>query len=210
MAGRGKRKGRRIPSHSHKVINTSEMGILKNLFKSWKKQADSDQSQVRGLLIYENVNEVIQAETVLKKAGYDYIRVVAPPPHYRTGCDLCLEFPIIEQVGIVRTLEKHNLPPLESVHLSEDALKPIEICKIKDFGNYLMIRAANMKLTFEKTSQKIVNISGGGCSDVPYLANEMMGKTLLEAPIPREIGYTLCAYSLAIAFEEAKNRMGGT
>ena len=73
-----------------------------------------------------------------------------------------------------------------------------------------MVRAANMKLTFEKESQKIVNISGGGCSDVPYLAQEMIGKTLSEAPSPREIGYTLCAYSLAIAFEEAKKSTGRT
>lgn len=182
------------------------MRTLKNLFKFRKKQSASDQSQVRGLLIYENVNDVIQAETVLIKAGYDYIRVVAPPPHYRTGCDLTLEFPIIEQVGIVRTLEEHNLPPTDTIHLSEDALKPVEICKTMDFGNYIMVRAANMKLTFEKASQKIVNISGGGCSDVPYLANEMIGKTLSEAPSPREIGYTLCAYSLAIAFEEAKKQ----
>jgi len=161
------------------------MGILKNLFRRWENQPDSDQSQIRGLLIYENVNDVIQAEMVLKKAGYDYIRVVAPPPDYRT-------------------------PPLESIHLAEDTLKPIEICKIKDFGDYLMVRAANMKLTLEKSSQKIVNISGGGCSDVPYLAQEMIGKTLSEAPSPREIGYTLCAYSLAIAFEEAKQIIGRT
>jgi len=185
------------------------MGILKKLFRSRREQSDSDQSQVRGLLIYENVNDVIQAETVLKKSGYDYIRVVAPPPDYRTGCDLSLEFPIVEQVGIVRTLEEHNLSPMETIHLSEDALKPVEICKTKDFGDYIMVRAANMKLTFEKASQKIVNISGGGCSDVPYLANEMIGKTLSEAPSPREIGYTLCAYSLAIAFEEAKKQWEG-
>jgi len=61
----------------------------------------AEHSKVRGLLIYENVNEVIQAETILKRAGYEYIKVVAPPPQYRTGCDLCLEFPIVEQVGIV-------------------------------------------------------------------------------------------------------------
>ena len=180
------------------------MGRVKNLLKHVQKLFGTDHSQVRGLLIYENVNEVIQAETALKKARYNYIRVVAPPPRYRTGCDLCLEFPIIEQVGITRTLEEHDLPPQEIIHLSEDTLKPIEICKTKDFGNYLMVRAANMKLTYEKTSKRIVNISGGGCSDVPYLAQTMIGKKLSEAPSPREIGYTLCAYSLAIAFEEAK------
>lgn len=179
------------------------MGVLKSLFKRWKKHPNSDQSQGRGLLIYENVNEVIQAETVLKKAGYEFIRLVAPPPDYRTGCDLCLEFPIIEQTGIVRTLIEHKLPPLDNIYLSEDTMNPTEICKIKDFGDYLMVRAANMKLTYEKASKRIVNISGGGCSDVPYLAQEMIGKTLPESPYPQEIGYTLCAYSLAIAFKEA-------
>jgi hypothetical protein len=35
-----------------------------------------------------------------------------------------------------------------------------------------MIRAANMKLTVDKDTMVIVNISGGGCPDVPYLASD--------------------------------------
>jgi hypothetical protein len=61
-----------------------------------------------------------------------------------------------------------------------------------------------MKITVEKETKKIVNISGGGCSDVPYLALGLIGKTLDAAPAPRQIGYTLCAYTLEIAFEEAR------
>jgi hypothetical protein len=49
---------------------------------------------------------------------------------------------------------------------------------------------------------KIVNISGGGCPDVPYLAQEMVGKALGKAPRPRDLGHTLCGYALELAYEE--------
>ena len=114
-----------------------------------------------------------------KKNGYDNIKVVAPPPQYRTGCDLSIEFPIIEQIGIVRALENINLAPVDPIHVVDESLRPTEICRVKDFGDYIMVRAANMKITFDKKSRTIVNISGGGCSDVPYLASEMIGKSHL-------------------------------
>ena len=59
-----------------------------------------------------------------------------------------------------------------------------------------------MKITIDKTTQKIVNISGGGCPDVPYLAYEMVGKSLPDSPEPALIGFSLCAYSLNTAREE--------
>ena len=67
------------------------------------------------------------------------------------------------------------------------------ICfKIKDFGRYLMVQAANMKLTVEKESLTIVNISGGGCPDVPYLAEQMVGKSLeRSSEPPRDWAYPL-------------------
>jgi hypothetical protein len=180
------------------------MGILNKLFKPDEEGTAARLNQARGLLIYSNVNDVIQAESALKKRGYDYIKVVAPPPQYRTGCDLSIEFPIVEQIGIVRALENINLAPVDLIHVVNKSLRPTEICRVKDFGDYFMVRAANMKITFDKKSSTIVNISGGGCSDVPYLASEMIGKSLADAPSPRDIGYTLCAYTLAIAFEEAR------
>jgi hypothetical protein len=51
-------------------------------------------------------------------------------------------------------------------------------------------------------SRIIVNVSGGGCPDVPYLAQEMVGKSLNKAPSPSEIGHTLCGYALQLAYEE--------
>jgi len=59
-----------------------------------------------------------------------------------------------------------------------------------------------MKITLDKTTKRIVNISGGGCPDIPYLAREMVGKLLSEAPEPAMIGFSLCAYSLNMAYEE--------
>ena len=82
----------------------------------------------------------------------------------------------------------------------------MDLFHIKDFGNHLMVRAANMKITVEKETQLIVNVSGGGCPDVPYLARKMVGKSLDDAPSPREIGHTLCGYALQLAYEEMKNR----
>ncbi len=65
-----------------------------------------------------------------------------------------------------------------------------------------MVRAANMKITVDKKSLQIVNISGGGCPDVPYLAYEMVGKSVSKAPKPSVIGHTLCAYALNTAYKK--------
>jgi len=47
------------------------------------------------------------------------------------------------------------------VPVSSPLLQPVNIFQNKDFGKYLMIRAANMKLTIDKETKAIVNISGG-------------------------------------------------
>ncbi len=69
-----------------------------------------------------------------------------------------------------------------------------------------MVRAANMKITVDKSTQTIVNVSGGGCPDVPYLAARMTGKRLSEAPSPRDLGHTLCGYALELAFQEIRRQ----
>jgi hypothetical protein len=63
-----------------------------------------------------------------------------------------------------------------------------------------------MKLTVDKETQMIVNVSGGGCPDVPYLAAAMVGKTLTESPKPRELGHTLCGYALELAYDEMRKK----
>jgi len=158
-----------------------------------------------GILVFASTSEVIRAEQVLKAHGWP-IRVMGPPPEIQTGCDLVIEFPLVEKLRVLRILQEAKLEPLQVAPVSGPLLTPVDLFHLTDFGDYLMVRAANMKLTVNKASRVIVNVSGGGCPDVPYLAQEMVGKRLDEAPQPREIGHTLCGYALQLALEEAKRQ----
>lgn len=175
-------------------------------FRKTRKRISSAPKQAdRGFLVFANTSEVIRAEKILQARGFR-IRVVGPPPEMRSGCDLAVEFPLIEGLQIKKILEEARLPPLQIVPVNGPLLQPVDLFQIKDFGRHLMIRAANMKLTVDKENLLIANVSGGGCPDVPYLAQELIGKTLAQAPSPLEIGHTLCGYALHLAFEEAKRR----
>lgn len=169
--------------------------------KKASRAAAKMQDRGRGILVFDNTSEVIQAENALKARGWP-IRVMGPPPEIRTGCDLVIEFPLIEELNILRSLQEVNVGPLEVVPVSSPLLQPVNLFQTKVFNRHIMVRAANMKLTVDKETRTIVNVSGGGCPDVPYLAQEMIGKTLAEAPVPREIGHTLCGYALQLAYEE--------
>lgn len=166
-----------------------------------RPKKDRRTSVDRGILVFENTSDVIQAENVLKKSGWS-VRVMGPPPEIQSGCDLVIEFPLIEELNILRELDNANIQPLSVVPVTAPLLAPVDLFHTKDFGDYLMVRAANMKITVAKKDLKIVNISGGGCPDVPFLAQEMVGKTLAEAPRPRDLGHTLCGYALELAYEE--------
>jgi len=183
---------------------------LGGLFKGKRGRSapDDNGNADRGIMVFENTGEVIQAERALKGDGWT-IRVMGPPPEIQSGCDLVIEFPLIEKLNILRTLEKEGIPPLQMVPVTGPLLQPVDIFHVKDFGEYLMVRAANMKLTVEKETGTIVNVSGGGCPDVPSLACAMVGKSLDDAPSPREIGHTLCGYSLQLAYEEVQRRCSG-
>ncbi|MFA5824230.1 MAG: DUF3343 domain-containing protein [Thermodesulfovibrionales bacterium] len=176
---------------------------LFDFLKEKKSKTNDVMGSEQGILVFENTSEVIRAEGILKANGWD-IRVMGPPPEIRSGCDLVIEFPLVEQLRIVRTLREAKIPPLQVVPVNSPLLKPVDLFQVKDFGQYLMVRAANMKVTIDKKSLIIVNISGGGCPDVPYLATQMVGKSLTEAPSPREIGHTICGYTLQLAYEEMR------
>jgi hypothetical protein len=155
----------------------------------------------RGLLVFESTSEVIRAENVLK-AGGRAVRVMGPPPEIQTGCDLVIEFPLMEKLDVLRVLAEAGVPPLRAVPVTGPLLEPVSLFQVKRLDGYLMVRAANMKLTVDLATRVIVNVSGGGCPDVPYLAHELTGKTLEEAPSPSSIGHTLCGYALQLAYEE--------
>ncbi len=181
------------------------MSFLKFLRSKEPKASSETENRDRGILVFENTSEVIRAENALKAEG-SKVRVMGPPPEIRSGCDLVIEFPLIEELKILRTLREAGVAPKEIVPVNSPLLQPVDLFQTKDFGQYLMIRAANMKLTVDRETLTIVNISGGGCPDVPYLAQEMVGKPLPESPTPREIGHTLCGYALQLAYEEMKRQ----
>lgn len=175
-------------------------------FKSKKTDVSIQDKQTdRGLLVYENTSEVIRVENILKEKGLT-VRVMGPPPELRTGCDLVIEFPLIDSLNILRLLKRHDLSPLRVAPVSSPLLEPVSLFKTTDFGRYLMVRAANMKLTIDKETQVIVNVSGGGCPDVPYLAAALVGKPLGKAPSPRQLGHTLCGYALDLAYQEMRQK----
>jgi len=162
----------------------------------------------KGILVFHHTSEVIRAESLLNETGFQVL-VKGPPPDLRTGCDLVIEFSLVAQLKISVVLDNARIIPLKILPLQDLLLEPVNLYQVKDFGDYLMVRAANMKMTIDKRDLQIVNISGGGCPDVPYLAESLVGKTLRDAPSPRSLGHTLCGYALQLAYEELLRRCPG-
>ena len=155
-----------------------------------------------GLVLFMDVHDAMQAEKALEKGGYT-VKLVAPPPQLRKGCDLAVEINLVEQPGIERFLKEKDIPYVSVMPLKAGTEGILEIVKITDFGNWIMVKAANMKLTFEKQNGVIVNTSGGGCPDIPYMHAELIDKPLEQAPKPKDVGFTLCALMLDRALEES-------
>lgn len=88
----------------------------------------------------------------------------------------------------------------------------MKIVKVTNFKEATMVKAGNMKVTFNRNTGIILNISGGGCPDIPYLHAQLIDKKLIEAPRPREIGFTLCALMMDRALVECLElwRKGGS
>ncbi|MFC1927984.1 DUF3343 domain-containing protein [Chloroflexota bacterium] len=155
-----------------------------------------------GLVLFLDVHDAMAAERVLKKAGYG-VKLVAPPPELRKGCDLAVEVNLVEKPGIERLFDQKDIAYISIDPLKIGTSELLEIVKVTDFGRWVMVKAANMKLTFDKESGIITNTSGGGCPDIPLLHAELIGKKLTEAPWPRDLGFTLCALMLGRALEES-------
>lgn len=157
----------------------------------------------KGILVFANTSEVIAAERILKEKGLK-VEVKGPPPNLQTGCDMILVFPVLQQAVVVNALKNASREPQQIIAASDVLLEPVSLFHIKELDKWVMVRAANMKITVDRNSGEIVNISGGGCPDVPWLARELTGRTIFSAPEPISMGRTLCCYSLQKAFEEMK------
>lgn len=168
-----------------------------------RKNKASPQEE-RGIVLFSDTQDALKAEKILKKTGCS-IKLVAPPPKIRKGCDLAVEFDLMEQTSIERELFENDVEILDIISLNTESQKPLEVVKVTNFGDTVLVRSANMKITFNRQTGSIVNVSGGGCPDVPYLHLQMIDKKLTEAPKPRDLGYTLCALMLDKAYEESIN-----
>lgn len=157
----------------------------------------------RGIAVFAHTGEVIRAETLLREAGL-VVEVKGPPPHLRTGCDMVVVYDLVQELRVRELLTAARVKALDFMHAGGQLLEPVSLFQVKDLGEWLMVRAANMKISVRKDNGCIVNISGGGCPDVPYLAACLTGLTLEQAQEPRLLGQTLCCYSLQKAFEEAR------
>lgn len=160
-----------------------------------------------GLILFQVVEEAITAEKILKSNQYE-AKLVAPPPHLRKGCDLALEINLVEKAGVERLLSEKGVYYLEILPI-KGVGELLDVVKIKYFDSACMVKAGNMKLTFDTKTGIILNISGGGCPDIPFLHISMLDKKITEVTRPREKGFTLCALMLDRAFVEALNIWNG-
>lgn len=177
------------------------------LFRSKKRTEEPGADEASGLFLFDQVPDALWAERVLKGAGYEHA-LVAPPHHLRAGCDLAVAVPRVEHVGAERLLVEAGVPVRGWVDDPGSAARPTDLVTAVDFGDHVMVRAGNMKITVDKRSLEIVNTSGGGCPDIPYLNIQLVGKRLDEVPRPKTLGYTLCGLMLDRAYEEACALLG--
>ncbi len=154
------------------------------------------------MVIFPNVHRAMQGDRTIKSAGFGG-KLVFPPVELRGGCDLAVEINLAERDAIEKLLKNGGIPYYIAAPVEKGSQEPLSIVKVTDFGNWAMVKAANMKLTYDKTNGTIVNISGGGCPDVPYLNLQLVGKCLDAVPRPRDLGYTLCAMMLDVALVES-------
>lgn len=174
----------------------------------WKRAArERDEggagSEAPGIFLFDTVSEALKAEAALKRAGYD-VELVAPPQHLRAGCDLAVALAAVERPGAERELAEHGVETRGWCDTLEGSLALVDIVTVEDFGEWLMVRAGNMKIVVEKASGTIVNTSGGGCPDIPRLNLEFVGRSVHADLRPRDLGYTLCGLMLDRAFLEAR------
>ena len=179
--------------------------VLKSVRALGRRLLGRTYERPKGILLYGNVQEVILVNAMLLKRGFQ-TRLVAPPPEFRVGCDLAVEFDILEQEAIEAALEREGTAPRRIVSTREMLPDILKESSFVELDGYVMCRTGNMKITIDRREHRIVNVSGGGCPDIPFVARELHNATIEEAVDPVDIGNSLCAYLLQVAFDALKAR----
>ena len=158
-----------------------------------------------------SVLKALEGEKVLKGAEIE-VALLVPPVELRTGCDLALAVFDYQILAARNALEEAGLVITDHRDSLDGAAKLSDVVTHEYFpgadgDEYLMVRAGNMKITVRTRDGLIVNTSGGGCPDIPYLNLELVGKAMDRAPRPKALGKTLCGLMLDRAFIEATRIM---
>ena len=159
-------------------------------------------------MIFDETRHALKTEKIFHEQGID-VKLVAPPMRFRLGCDLAVMVDIMEKPALERLLSSKGIPFVDIIPLDSDVCRPVSILKRVDYDEATMIKAANMKMVFNRSTGRIVNISGGGCPDVPYLYSSLVNKHLNEVERPARLGFTLCAMMLDKAFIECRRVYNG-
>src|SRR5512137_2194088 len=129
------------------------------MFNWFKKLYAKKYEKPKGILLFGTVQEVILVNKMLASQGFQ-TRLVAPPPEVRVGCDLAIEFELIEQEAIETTLRQENCTPERIVSTKEMLPDILRVSRMTEIGDFVMCTTGNMKITVDKREHRIVNISG--------------------------------------------------
>ncbi len=90
-----------------------------------------------------------------------------PPPNCARGAT-CKRIPAGFPVENCRASGRGEDYPLKILPLQDLLLEPVGLFHTKDFGDYVMVRAANMKITIDKNDLRIVIVSGVAARMCPF------------------------------------------
>ncbi len=180
---------------------------LANLTRSFKMAAKkfggAQSGAPSGFMAFRHTGQVLAAQKALVEAGLKP-NIKAPPPSLREGCDMVLEFPAEEESVYLAVLATRHLKPLKVMAADGPLMAPESLFRRSDYPGQVMVSAANMKITINRLDGLIVNVSGGGCPDVPALAARMLGRRIDQVIAPADLSRSLCSFSLTQAKDEAE------
>ena len=130
------------------------------------------------------------------------VTLVPPPVEIAIGCDLAVQFNPVEEELLRGLMHRGSILP-GKLYFVDEPIKQIEnLVQITEIvPGFLMAASHNIKVTIDESNHEIVNISGGGCPDIPYVAHELIGLTLENCPDPVDIGSSLCTYMVQLAVD---------
>lgn len=117
---------------------------------------------------------------------------------------MVLEFPLAEEALYLAALAEKRLRPLRIMAADGPLAAPESLFRRGEYPDHLMVSAANMKITITRSEGRIVNVSGGGCPDVPTLAARLVGALVTDTGPEADDSRSLCSFSLAQARDEAE------